>query len=76
MAGYLEAGLLLELGLATEEEGEAAEPFSKMEILSLMPLLGAGEVMVVLLLLFHSTSKVVFLRTRLFHSFSILIHLS
>ena len=47
VAGYLEAGLLFELGLATEEEGEAAEPFSKMEILSLMPLLGAGEVMLV-----------------------------
>ena len=51
MAGYFaEAGLLvLETGLlVTEElpEGEAA-PFSKMEILSLMPLLGAGEVMLV-----------------------------
>ena len=57
MAGYLEAGLLFELVLATDEEGEAAEPFSKIEILSLMPLLGAGEVMVVLLLFFTQPQK-------------------
>jgi len=65
VAGYFaEAGLLvLETGLlVTEElpEGEAA-PFSKMEILSLMPLLGAGEVMLVVYLLSLSIKLVVFL---------------
>jgi hypothetical protein len=46
VAGYFDGLLVLDTGLlVTELEGEA--PFSKMEILSLMPLLGAGEVMLV-----------------------------
>ena len=46
VAGYFAGLLVLDTGLlVTELEGEA--PFSKMEILSLMPLLGAGEVMLV-----------------------------
>jgi hypothetical protein len=46
VAGNFAGLLVLDTGLlVTELEGEA--PFSKMEILSLMPLLGAGEVMLV-----------------------------